>query len=116
MQASAPQAAFDALDDEIAALIEARVRCRKAILVSRAAVVGGALALALSLPFAALRAPMIALAALTAVIGGMVWAGASKTSSEELDTSLAEAEARKAALFDEVATRNGWRDLTPTVH
>ena len=116
MNADEPQAAFDAIDDEIADLAEARARCRKTILVSRAAVAAGMLTLALSLPFAALRAPMIALAALTAMIGGMVWTGASKTSGEELDVSLSEAEARKAALFDEVARRNGWRDLTPTVH
>ena len=111
-----PQAAFDSLDEQIADLVDARVRCRKAIMVSRAAVAAGALTLAMSLPFATLRAPMIAFAALTAVIGGMVWAGASKSSGEDLDASLAEAEARKAALFDEIARRNGWRDLTPTVH
>ena len=51
---------------------------------------------------------MIFIAALTAMIGGTVWAGASRTSGEELDARLAEAEARKAALFDEVARRNGW--------
>ena len=109
-------AAFDGIDAEIADLVEARAGCRRAVVASRAAVIGGALALALSLPIVALRTPTIALAALTAMIGGMVWAGASKSSGEELDARLAQAETRKAALIDRIAAANGWRDVTPTVH
>lgn len=101
-------AAFAAIDDEIAELAEAREGCAKAILVSRAAILAGGLTLALSLWIVALRGPMIFIAALTAMIAGTVWAGASRTSGEELDVRRAEAEARKAALFDEVARHNGW--------
>ena len=108
--------AFEAIDIEIADLVEARAGCRRAIVASRAAMIGGALALALSLPFAALRTPTIAIAALTAMIGGLVWAGASQSSGEELDARLTEADARKAALIDRIGAANGWRDLTPTIH
>ena len=109
-------AAFDALDEEIAELEAATASCRRAIAASRAAIVAGGLALVLSLPLPPLRTPTIALTALAAMIGGLVWAGASKTSREELDARLADAEARKTALFDHVAASNGWRDATPTVH
>ena len=109
-------AAFETIEAEIADIVEARAGCRRAIITSKAAVIGGALALALSLPIAALRTPTIALAAITAMIGGTVWAGASKSSGDEIDVRLAEADARKAALIDRVAAANGWPDLTPTVH
>ena len=109
-------AAFETIDTEIADLVEARAGCRRAVVASRAAVIGGAMALALSLPIASLRTPVIALAAITAMIGGTVWAGASKSSGEELDARLARAEARKGALIDRIAAANGWRDITPTVH
>ena len=109
-------AAFDALDAEIADLADARAGCRRAIVASRAALIGGAAALVLSWPIVALREPTILLAALTAMIGGTVWAGASKSSGEEIDARLAAAEARKAALIDRVAAANGWRDMTSTVH
>ena len=109
-------AAFETIDAEIADLVEARAGCRRAIAASRAAIIGGALTLALSVPLAALRTPTIALAALTAMIGGVVWAGASKSSGEELDARLADVEVRKGALIDRIAAANGWRDVTPTVH
>ena len=109
-------AAFDALDHEIADLRDEKAGCRRAIAASRAAVIGGALVLVLSFWVRALSGPTILIAALTATIGGMVWAGASKSSGEEIEARLADAEARKAALIDRIAAANGWRDLTPTVH
>ena len=109
-------AAFAAVDDEIADLLDARDGCRRAIVVSRVAVVGGTLVLVSSFWLPALSAPTVLIAALTAMIGGTVWAGASKSSGEEIDARLADAEARKAALIDRVAAANGWRDMTFTVH
>lgn len=111
-----PDAAFDAIDEEIADLVDRRAGCRRAVAASRAAIIGGALVLLLSAGLPALRAPTILIAAVTAMIGGTVWAGASKSSGEELDARLADAEARKAEMIDRVAAANGWRDLTPTVH
>jgi hypothetical protein len=111
-----PDAAFDAIDEEIADLVDRRAGCRRAVAASRAAIIAGALVLLLSAGLPALRAPTILIAALTAMIGGTVWAGASKSSGEELDARLADAEARKAEMIDRVAAANGWRDLTPTVH
>ena len=109
-------ATFEALDEEIADLLDERASCRRSIFVSRVAVIGGGLILVLSFWVRALSAPTLLIAALTAMIGGTVWAGASKSSGEEIDARLAETEARKAALIDRVAAANGWRDLTSTVH
>ena len=109
-------AAFEAVDAEIADLLDERAGCRRAILASRVAVIGGTLVLVLSFWVRALGAPTTLIAALTAMIGGTVWGGASKSSGEEIDARLADAEARKAALIDRVAAANGWRDLTSTVH
>ena len=109
-------AAFEALDVEIAELDSELEACRRGAIVARAAFVLGGLALLSSLVLPALRTPTVAFAAVAAMIGGVVWIGASKTSREQLDARLAEVHARKAALFDRVAAANGWRDITPTIH
>ena len=111
-----PDTAFEALDAEIADLLDARAGCRRAIVASRVALIGGAAVLVLSVWLRALSAPTMLIAALTAMLGGTVWAGASKSSGEEIDARLADAEARKGALIDRVAAANGWRDPTPTMH
>ncbi len=65
---------------------------------------------------ASYRTAPVILGAVTAMIGGTVWSGASRSSREEVRGRLAAAEDVKSKLIDEVAARNGWRDLTPTVH
>ena len=67
-----PDTAFDAIDEEIADLVDRRAGCRRAVAASRAAIIGGALVLLLSVGLPALRAPTILIAAVTAMIGGTV--------------------------------------------
>ena len=84
---------------------------------SRAAIYGGGFVLALVLTVAgAYRTPPIVFGAFTALLGGTVWFGANKSSRDDVEGQLAAAEAVKARLFDEVAARNGWPEMTPTVH
>ena len=111
----------DALLDEVERRIEALrdtlEGCRQAILLSRAAAWLGIASLALVFTVAgSYRTAPVVFGALTAIIGGTVWSGASRSSRDEAKTSLAAAEARRAALIDGVSARNGWRDLTPSVH
>lgn len=108
--------AFDLLEEKIAAATERRETCRRGMLVSRVAIVGGAAVLALAFFMPVWRTAPTVLGALSAVIGGLVWLGANRSSDEEARLELEALEANKASLFDEVAARNGWRDFTPTVH
>lgn len=108
---------FDAIDGEIEALQERLESCRQAMALSRAAVVVSLLTLALVLTVAGnWRTPAVVFSAIAASIGGTVWLGASRTSRDEIGEKLAALDRTKARLIDEVAARNGWRDLTPTVH
>ena len=107
---------FDDLDARIEDLHAKIAGCRQTIVVSRAAVGLGALALLAAVLLYAWRTPPVILAAIAAMVGGVVWGGASGASREGFMAELADAEAEKARLIDEVAARNGWRDLTPTVH
>ncbi len=109
-------AQLDEVERRIENLRDALEGCRQAILLSRAAAWLGIVALAFVFTVAgSYRTAPVVFGALTAIIGGTVWSGASRSSRDEAGTSLAAAEARKAALIDEVAARNGWRDLTPSV-
>ncbi len=110
-------AQLDALDQRIEELREVLEGCRRAILVSRAAVLLGIAALALVFTLAGpYRTATVVFGAMTAVVGGTVWSGASRSSRDEARAALDAAEARKSRMIDEVAARNGWRDPTPSVH
>ena len=107
---------FDEVDRRIEDLHARIAGCRQTILLSRAAVALGAAAMLAAFLFYAWRTPPVILTSIAAMIGGVVWGGASGSTREGLIAELAEAEADKAQMIDEVAARNGWRDLTPTVH
>lgn len=108
---------FDEIERKIEALQERLDSCRQAIALSRGAIYIGGIVLALVLTVAgAYRTPAIVFGAFTALLGGTVWFGANKSSREDVESQLADAEAVKARLFDEVAARNGWPDMTPTIH
>ena len=108
---------FDSIDREIDDLQERLDGCRQAMALSRAALVLSLLTLASVLTFAgSWRTPAVVLFAIAGAIGGTVWLGASRTSRDETEEKLAALDRTKAKLIDEVARRNGWRDLTPTVH
>lgn len=108
---------FEQIELQIETLQERLDTCRQAMTLSRAAIYGGALVLLLVLTVAgSYRTPPVVFGAITAVLGGTVWFGANTSSRADVESQLADAEAAKARLFDEVAARNGWPDMTPTVH
>ena len=109
-------AEFEDLEAEIADLEAELAACRRGAFVARGAIIVGGIVLAASIFLYALRTAPFAFGAIAAMIGGTVWAGASKSSREEIEARLAAAQVRNAALFDRVAAENGWRDTTPTVH
>lgn len=83
--------------------------CQQAMILSRAAIGLGVATFVIVFTVApAYSTAPIILAAFTAIIGGLVWLGANKSTKDELDAKRAALEKQKADLFDRVATRNGW--------
>ena len=110
-------AEFEAIDRRIEALQDRLADCRQGMALSRAAIVVSVVVLALVMTVAtSYRTPVVVFSAFAALIGGTVWLGASRTSLGEATDELASLDAVKNRMIDEVAVRNGWRDLTPTVH
>lgn len=108
---------FETIDAQIEVLQARLEGCRKAMVVSRAVAAAALLTIGLALTLVtALRTPEIVFTAIAAAIGATVWLGASRTSAAEAEAQLDALDRSKARLIDEVARRNGWRDLTPTVH
>ncbi len=108
---------FEEIEQQIEALHERLDSCRQAIALSRAAIYAGGVILLLVLTVAgSYRTPVIVFGAITALLGGTVWFGANTSTRADVEGRLADAEALKARLFDDVAARNGWSEMTPTVH
>lgn len=113
----ASETEFDGIDGQIEALQERLDGCRQAMALSRAAIVVSILTIGLVLTVAGnWRTPAVVFSAIAAAIGGTVWLGASRSSRDETAEKLAALDRAKAQMIDEVAARNGWRDLTPTLH
>ncbi len=110
-------AEFETIDRQIEDL-QARVDgCRQAMILSRAAMIAALITLGLVLTVAGtFRTPTVVFSAVAAIIGGLVWLGASRSSLQEAADELAALDAVKNRMIDKVATENGWRDMTPTVH
>lgn len=90
---------LEAQIDELAARIE---NCRKFILGARIAIVcGGALAIALLLGVVGFDARLV-LAAIAAVLGGIVAWGSNDSTAKESAKDLKTAEADRAALIEEL--------------
>jgi hypothetical protein len=88
--------------EELAAKIE---NCRKFILASRVALVGGSIVLAAML-FGAIRFdPAVMAAAVTAMLGGIVGWGSNGSTAKEAAKELATAEADWAALIEKIDLR-----------
>jgi hypothetical protein len=94
-----PREEIERLEAQIDALSARLESCRKFILVARIAVIGGALLLAAVLLNAIAFDPRLLLAALTAIIGGIVVGGSNSSTAKEAAAQLAEAEADRAALI-----------------
>ena len=113
----ASETEFDGIDGQIEALQDRLEGCRQAMALSRAAIVVSILTIGLVLTVAGnWRTPAVVFSAIAAAIGGTVWLGASRSSRDETAEKLAALDRAKARMIDEVAARNGWRDLTPTLH
>ena len=103
------------LEARIETLTEAIERCRKISIGSKIAIAGGAiwfaLALFLILPFD----PTAFVAALTAVLGGVVLLGSNRTTWEQTDADLRAAEKMRADLIGGIELRVVGEER-PTIH
>ncbi len=93
---------LEAQIDELSAKLES---CRKFILVARIAVVAGAVLLAAVLIGILSFDPRLLLAALTALLGGIVLWGSNHSTADEAAQELAAAEAERASLIGSIALR-----------
>jgi len=102
----------DVFPDEIAR-IEARIerlreqiaRCRKLALAARIAIGAGALWLLATLLGLVTYAPALALAAIAAVIGGVVLAGSNSTTWNQTEAALAASEAMRGEMIERMQLR-----------
>ena len=88
--------------DELAAKIES---CSKFILAGKIAMAGGGVALVAMLAGAIRFDPSIMSAAVVAMFGGIVAAGSSSSTAKEARQELAEAEAKRATLIEQLNLR-----------
>lgn len=110
-------ARFAEIDEALAELEERVASCRRAMLLSQVALVGSTGVFLGLLVFGSFeRSPVLMLATLASFFGALVWLGASRASRDQAALGIAELEQRKNAMIDLVGARNGWRDITPTVH
>jgi hypothetical protein len=100
-----PHDEIERLEAEIDALAARLESCRKFILVARIAVVAGAILLAALLLGALSFDPRLLLAAITALLGGIVAWGSNHSTADETAQELAAAEAERAGLIGSIALR-----------
>jgi len=93
---------LEAQIDELAARLES---CRKFILVARIGIVAGAILLAAILLGAISFDPRLLLAAITALLAGIVVWGSNDSTAKETAKELAAAEADRAALIGTIDLR-----------
>jgi hypothetical protein len=90
------------IEDRIEHLQDAIENCRKGMLTSRVAIVAGSALFLANLAPIARPSLLIALVSFTAIIAGIVWLGANKTSREEALASLRLAESEWQAVTDAI--------------
>jgi len=113
-----PRAEIARLETRIEELSEALERCRKIKLFSQLAIVGGAIWMA-GATFGILSfEPIGMIAAISAVIGGIVGFGSNTTTTEEVTAALHAADARRANLISSLELRvvGGTDHLPPYLH
>jgi hypothetical protein len=100
-----PRTQISLLEARIDGLAEILERCRKIALVSKVAMASGALAMA-AMTLGPIRVdPMAMIAAMTAVIGGIVAYGSNRSTSEQTAAGLRAAEALRAELIGRLELR-----------
>jgi hypothetical protein len=105
------QAQLVEIEDRIERLRDMIESCRKGMLASRAAIVSGGVVLVANLVglFGSVSL-LLALLSFTAIIGGIVWLGANKTSREQASTALRAAQSEWQGATDaiEMSTIGEW--------
>jgi len=96
---------IERLEAQIDALAARLESCRKFILVARIAVVAGAVLLGAVLLGVLPFDPRLLLAAITALLGGIVLWGSNHSTADEAAQELAAAEAERASLIGSIALR-----------
>ena len=98
-----PQIAY--LEARIEALAQSAERCRKIATVARAAIAAGA-ALIAALAFGVIMLnPLPILMAFSAVIGGIVLLGSNRSTLNETEAAISEAEAKRGELIGRIEMR-----------
>ena len=93
---------LEAQIDELAARIES---CRKFIVAGRIAVAGGGVVLVAMVIGAIRFDPSVMVGAVAAVLAGIVAAGSNRSTAKEATHELAAAEAKRAALIEQIDLR-----------
>ena len=89
--------------EELAGLAE---RCRKAILVSKAAIAGGAaLLLLMMLGLFGSSNPVAAIGSIAAILGGIVWLGSNTSTLQQTTAAMTAAEALRSELIGSIDLR-----------
>ena len=99
------------LETQIEKLADTLEGCRKLGLIAKIAVAGGVLAM-LALAFGFIYFDLAVFSAATAaLLGGIVVSGSNRSTAQQAEAKVKEAEARRAALIDRLALQ-----ATPTLH
>ena len=90
------------LEERIAHLRELIESCRKAMLLSRGAIIAGGVMFVANLIGLIVPSLLVGLLSFTAIIAGIVWLGANKTSREEATAALALAQSQWRTATDRI--------------
>jgi hypothetical protein len=100
-----PREQIAGLEVRIQALAESAERCRKIILFSKAAIAVGSVSILLIVLFPIRLDPAVLVAAIAAVIGGIVGLGSNMRTLQQIRHAMAAAESLRAELIDGLATQ-----------
>ena len=100
-----PRREIERLEARIEQLAQTIERCRKLMLIARAAMCVGGVVLVAALLGAIGSDPAVMIAAAAAVLGGIVLSGSNRSTAEEARTNLAAAEAERTALIGRIELR-----------
>jgi hypothetical protein len=105
MEDGATPADIARIEEHIAALCDSIVRCRKLALAAKILIAAGATWLALTLFGLVHFVPFMLIAAMAAVIGGIVLAGSNATTWAQIEARLHNSETMRADLIEQLEMR-----------
>jgi len=100
-----PRREIEQLEARIEQLAETIERCRKLMLIARAAIGAGGVLLVAALLGVIGSDPAVMIAATAAVLGGIVLSGSNRSTAEEANANLAAAEAERRSLIGRIELR-----------